>query len=240
MSEGRRYHLPPEYRPSPINETLDVSGTEYWNRKRVGGSGRYQWAAYEYARELARRAEARTIVDIGCGVATKLAALFAGEFDVFGVDQPTAVDACRRLGRPGTYVAENFEAPTFSVLDVVSSVDMVICSDVIEHLLDPDALLEYVRRLAGPNTIIVITTPDRNALHGGGNLAPTNPAHVREWERDEFRRYLEASGFQIQEQRLMLPFRMRPDLMTLAYVGRRLLKRLPLRFNQVVVARVVS
>lgn len=235
------FFMPAGYRANPVNETLDsVSKLRYWTPERVAASGRYQWAAYRYARTLADRAGARTVVDVGCGVATKLAALFGADFDIFGVDQPDAVEACRRLGRPGTYVAENFEDPELTVLDLVDGVDLLICSDVVEHLLDPDALMAYLRRLAGPGTIVVLTTPERDALHGRGNLRPSNPAHVREWTAWEFARYVERCSFRVDEQRVLFPFRPRLDGTTLRFVARQVLARHSLRTNQLVVCGVAE
>jgi hypothetical protein len=61
--------------------------------------------------------------------------------------------------------------------------DLVIASDVIEHLADPDALLHflhYIVRIAP--CYVVISTPDRNLLRSGthNNGPPFNPAHLRE------------------------------------------------------------
>lgn len=235
----RTYCIRPDYRPQRANRTLDAaSGSTYWNPQRIRTSYRYQYAAYAHARRLAHRHGLRTVVDLGCGVATKLNHFFGEEFEIVGVDQPPAVALCRRLHARGTYIEENFEAPRYELRRQVAHIDLLISSDVIEHLEDPDRLLTYAKSVVAPTTLVVLTTPDRHALLGTGARAPVNPTHIREWSSVEFRNYLESAGFELLEHRRLPPFRFRPDRMTLKFVLDRLRRRLPLATNQMVVARV--
>ena len=67
--------------------------------------------------------------------------------------------------------------------------DLVICADVIEHLVDPDELLGFIERCQPK--VIVLSTPDRNKMRPdtrGG--PPSNFCHVREWAWDEFFYYI--------------------------------------------------
>jgi hypothetical protein len=68
---------------------------------------------------------------------------------------------------------------------------MVIASDIIEHLENPDDLMSYIRKLRP--RYIVISTPDRNLMrypesHHG---PPMNTAHIREWSFAELRAYVD-------------------------------------------------
>lgn len=70
---------------------------------------------------------------------------------------------------------------------------MIICADVIEHLLDPDELLRWLSSI--PFKKIVFSTPDRsflvNELRSSCEMGPPhNPHHVREWNFQEFERYI--------------------------------------------------
>ena len=49
----------------------------------------------------------------------------------------------------------------FSQNDVPKA-DLVIASDVVEHLVDPDEMLQFISRI-GPK-FVVISTPDRDLL----------------------------------------------------------------------------
>lgn len=70
--------------------------------------------------------------------------------------------------------------------------DLVVCADVIEHVADPDALMRFIARVAKDR--VVISTPDRDLVYAGRTRyrfgPPANPAHVREWNMDEFNRYV--------------------------------------------------
>ena len=232
------YGIRSDYIPNRVNLSLDsVSGTTYWTPERIARSGRHQFAAYAAAARLARTIGAGTVVDIGCGVATKLNHFFARDFDIIGIDQAPAIDLCRTLHTHGTYIAESFEAPRYELRSVAPAVDLLISSDVIEHLEDPDQLLSYIRAVVRESTHIVLTTPERHALLGRDARQPLNPAHIREWSWEEFRHYIEASGFTILAHRRLLPFRLQPDRMTLKFAIDRARRRLPFRTNQMVVCR---
>lgn len=78
---------------------------------------------------------------------------------------------------------------------------IAIAADVVEHLLDPLALLSFVGGLlrSGAADVAVVSTPDRDAFydwryHRG---PPTNPAHVREWSSAEFARLLTCQGLPV-------------------------------------------
>lgn len=69
---------------------------------------------------------------------------------------------------------------------------IIICSDVIEHVTDPDQLIEKLKKLC--DGYFVISTPERSLLYGAGSPyhlgPPANPTHIREWDFNEFRNYL--------------------------------------------------
>lgn len=234
-----RFFIPTGYRPNEVNVTLDeVSGAVYWDEERIARSARYQWRAYELAAELAAQRGARRIVDVGCGVATKLVRCFdPNRFELIGVDQAPAISACEALGRPGRYFADDFERPSATVSEQIGEADLVISSDVIEHLLDPDPLVDYLRSIVARDGVVVITTPDRTSLCGVDADRPSNVAHVREWASDELLRYLESRGLEVLSSQLVPPFRYRLDRMTAAWLVRRVRSRRPHKTCHMVVCR---
>ncbi len=58
--------------------------------------------------------------------------------------------------------------------------DVVVCSEVIEHVDDPVALLAEVRRVLAPGGRAIVTTPIRFSE------APVDPMHVQEWFVGDF------------------------------------------------------
>jgi hypothetical protein len=78
--------------------------------------------------------------------------------------------------------------------------DLVICSDVIEHIKDPDTLLRFISSMQ--SRLIILSTPERNAIAGSNDYGPpANPSHYREWNAPEFKKYL-SQWFVIEEQRI--------------------------------------
>jgi SAM-dependent methyltransferase len=216
-----------------------TEGPPYWNERRIKLSGRHQWAVYQHARMLAERNELKRVLDVGCGCATKLEKLFGDGFEAVGADVEEAVEVCRRLGRRG-----RFEAIDLSVDDpeqlsqFEKKFDLVICSDVIEHLEDPDILMRFLRRVSTEQTTIVLSTPDRIALVGPNGLHSTNVEHIREWSPSEFLRYCESSGLDVLEEHRLLPFSFRADQMTGKFIFRQLSAGRSLKSTQMVVCRL--
>jgi SAM-dependent methyltransferase len=113
------------------------------------------------------------VLDAGCGTGRNVIE-FGGLGDVKGIDfSPDAIEFCRRRGladvQQGAIEQLPFGDQTF---------DLILATDVIEHLRDDGAALAEMRRVAAP----------------GGRLLVTVPAYRWLWsEHDEshhhFRRY---------------------------------------------------
>ncbi len=232
------YFIPSGYAHNPPDDSHhSVTGESYWSPRRRRGSAYLQYPVYQLAHAIAVDNKARTIVDVGCGVPTKLLRFFDDRFAVFGVDQTATVEDCVRQQLRGTYIAEDLESPSNAVRNVVGKPDLIICADVIEHLSKPEVLLDYMHRLAGDSTQIVISTPERDALLGSNAMKPSNRAHVREWSYGEFARFVESSRFAIHKHCRVLPMKMSLNAYTAGFVVSRLIRGLPFQTAQVVVCR---
>ncbi len=189
------YYIKKGYTARETAETVEEEFGDYWTEVRMSAADKYQRYVYQLALQLAQKHEFRRIVDIGCGFPAKLA-MFEG-YNITAIDQKTTVSAL--AGRFPNYswiaadLAEPFE-------DTGEKYDFVICSDVIEHLLDPDPLVDRIRKLTGK--LAVISTPERDYLRGFDNMHSPKAEHVREWNRMEFKSYLEASGLKVLQQKL--------------------------------------
>lgn len=122
------------------------------------------------------------ILDIGCGSGFKLIKYFE-EFDTTGLELPPALGHLRKK-----YPDRKWEYSDFSKVPK-SEYDMTIAVDVIEHLRDPDELLNFIGKI---NTkYILISTPDRSKLPFRSQIGPPgNRCHVREWSKEEFVEYI--------------------------------------------------
>ena len=161
----------------------------------------WQYAAYEFAAnvysEKIIKPSSKTspsVLDIGCGYGFKAKEFFYPICkDFTGIDAKYFIKFCKKSHSFGQWLADNIENPK---LDLNRKFDLIISMDVIEHLVDPDKLLQYIKKHSHPESFIVISTPERDLTSNRKGLGPPdNKLHIREWNRDELHKYIESTGF---------------------------------------------
>lgn len=150
------------------------------------GGDEWQNEVYQTALLLAEVLGLETVMDFGCGSGFKLMKYFA-KFKTVGVDLPEALPRLQQK-----YPDRHWCASDFGVAQ--GGIDLLICSDVIEHVDEPDGFLALLKNFH-PQWL-VISTPDRKLMaryprwtKTGG--PPGNGCHAREWSFEEFRKYMD-------------------------------------------------
>lgn len=144
----------------------------------------WQAEVYRFAREIADQFDLKSVIDIGCGSGFKLLKYFRNHATI-GIDVAETCSVLRKRYPNRQWAVSDFSSPA------TPKADLVIASDVIEHLPEPDVLLEYILRIAP--RYVILSTPDRNLLRvGTHNGPPLNPTHLREWSMAELHAYLSA------------------------------------------------
>lgn len=166
----------------------------------------WQLEVYLAARDRMIAEGLETVVDVGCGSGYKLIT-YLGQFHTTGVDLPQTVDFLIRKYPDRRWLEA---APNDRVPDSLHG-DLVICADVIEHLVDPDQMMDSLNQI--DFRYLVLSTPDRGLLYqrfGSNRLGflrrgfwgpPSNPSHQREWKFAEFRRYVDGY-FEVIDHRI--------------------------------------
>ncbi|MHB1536959.1 MAG: methyltransferase domain-containing protein [Acidimicrobiales bacterium] len=137
---------------------------------------RYSWST--------RFCAGRRVLDAGCGVGYGAALLMdAGAATVMAVDvSHEAVALAREVAPAGmTCEAANLESLPYRE----ASFDLVACFEVIEHVRDPDKVLDELARVLAPGGLLLISSPNR------ARNVPGNPHHVHEYLPRELRAALE-------------------------------------------------
>lgn len=111
---------------------------------------------------------------------------YLGEYETLGLELQENIDLLKQK-----HPERQWQLSDFSV-DPNINTDLIICSDVIEHIVDPDELLEYIKSMKFK--YLIISTPDRGLLYrpwSRGNIGPpSNKAHIREWAFKELADYI--------------------------------------------------
>lgn len=158
----------------------------------------WQPDVYAAAACLARRLECTHLIDVGCGQAGKLAAMHP-EFKIIGADYGPNIENCRQRHPFGQWIETNLEtSSSLPLANEITARSVVICADVIEHLQNPTALLKLLHSLLDHAPALVLSTPERDLCRGADHFGPPpNPAHVREWSREEMAALLRYHGFKV-------------------------------------------
>ncbi|MBO4260544.1 class I SAM-dependent methyltransferase [Streptomyces griseorubiginosus] len=158
----------------------------------------------------------RTVLDIGCGdgtAAATAAPLLPGH-RIVGVDW--SQDALRRARAHLSYTIRG-ELTGGGLPFRTGSADAVLFSEVIEHLVDPDAALDEIRRVLRPGGHLMLSTPNLAAWYNRALLAAgVQPVfsevslrgihgrpgtevvgHLRLYTARALREFVTASGFEV-------------------------------------------
>lgn len=165
----------------------------------------YQNEVYEYSKKLLDENNFSKVIDFGCGSGYKLIKYF-NDKETVGIETEPCLSFLKKEYPNKTWV--NSGEPERSFSDFKDSCDILICSDVIEHMINPDELMKNIKKFNFK--YLVISTPDRSVLRKipgflncwGG--PPVNTGHVREWAFDEFDKFLHnyfesVTGFHCQK-----------------------------------------
>lgn len=232
------YYLPEGYQCNPLVLTVDKDeGKPYWNNRRVAASRVYQYAAYRWAQQEIKKRGVKKLADVGCGYATKLEVLHRclPNVDIWGLDQPNAIQLCREHYEFGNWTAVDFEDEGHAIEE---KFDFVISSDVIEHLDNPDLLLNFIKNILSKDGVVLLSTPERVRLRGNNCQTSPNPFHIREWAYDEFASYIEDRGFEIIEHRCLPAVKPMMNYQILRGIINRWLRGKTLNYNQAILARL--
>ena len=141
------------------------------------------------------------VLDLGCGAGRFVAALRDAGADPVGVELAGAALERARRNVPGADL--RLVAPDGSLPLGHGEIDLVWCSEVLEHVPDTVAFLTEVRRVLRPRGRLLVTVPDHGRLkrtllalaHYDAHYDPLGQ-HVRFYTRRSLARALHATGFE--------------------------------------------
>jgi len=147
------------------------------------------------------------LLEVGCGEGWLLAAAEAAGYDVRGLDfSDHGLRAFHPRLLPRVSFGDAFENLQ-RLIDDGASFDVVALEHVLEHVLDPEALLGGLQRLIAPGGVAVITVPNdfsplqqlarrTGAIDRDFWVAP--PQHLNYFDCASLRRFLGRLGFELR------------------------------------------
>ncbi|MHB8644065.1 MAG: class I SAM-dependent methyltransferase [Gaiellaceae bacterium] len=181
---------------------------EYWQRERASLlADPHAGARLRLLLEEFRVGAVHSAVDVGCGAGKLVAALTSGGIDALGLDiSQSAIDLAAAAHPHCRFVRHTLEERPWPV--AAESIDAVVAFEVIEHLLQPAALVAGAYDALRRGGRLILTTP----FHGRAKnmvLALTRfdrhfaveGDHIRFFSDASLRALLERSGFAVERIR---------------------------------------
>ncbi len=150
----------------------DVPEENYWYRRHL--------AVYEW---IGARTVGRRVVDMACGEGYGSEVLARAAASVVGVDANPEAHEHARL----RYPRQNLRFARDLVERFAEPCDAVVFLQTIEHVQNPDEILEHFRAMLAPGGVAYVTTPNLLTLAPAGAEKSDNPWHVREYRAEGFR-----------------------------------------------------
>jgi len=208
-SMDNNYFIKNGYEHNHAARTFDEQPAgQYWDPERLRLSEIYQYYVYELAYKIGKRRKYTSIIDVGSGPGTKARNILSKQFsDITLIDQPNVREIVKKIMPDSKFIDIDLETCTAAN---IAKADMVICSDVLEHLHDPLPCANMIHNSIKHGGRVIISTPERDFLRGKECISSPHPSHVREWNTSEFRAFLEHSGFEVLQHVNLPPNRLSP------------------------------
>ena len=143
-----------------MNSAIDLqrpSFSDYYGRPKY--QSLFRWIdrrkIHVIQRELASLPPRATVIDLGCGPGSILARTRRDQDCVIAADHdPTLLASAKLAGATPVLLDLDGDLPLAS-----ASIDVVLCTDVIEHIVEPKKLLAEMSRVMRPGATLIIFTP---------------------------------------------------------------------------------
>lgn len=139
-------------------------------------------------KELGRHTLGRALLDVGCGDGQLLRTAQQEGWDAVGIDlSDAAIRLCASLGTTASktdFFDETLDTKRF---------DVIIMSELLEHVPSPHRFLMRAEQLLGPGGVLYLTTPNFGSLARrmlGADWSVVHAEHIGYFERDSLRTML--------------------------------------------------
>ena len=155
---------------------------------------KHKWRRHKLLKKFMTIKDNSTILDLGSGPCIFLDYLKeAPTSNIFAIDIAfTNLIECVKKG----YCCIKAEGEQIPIKD--SSCDIVVCSGVLEHVLDPDAVISEIKRVLGEEGILYLVVPWKEDISVYEDMKDKYEfTHLRSFDEENIRGYF--SGFELKK-----------------------------------------
>ena len=191
-------------------DSQGIEARNYAHRAEAPHTAGYLWKPVlaSIEREQGRLGRAARIVDLGCGAGHLVSDLARRGYDIVGIEpSDSGVAAFRASGRPGRVIQSDANGGLAAQLGAAGfgAFDIVVSTEVIEHVYEPRKYAACMRSLLAPGGLAIVTTPYHGywknlliALTGKFDdhfTALWDYGHIKFWSRATLTALLAEQGF---------------------------------------------
>ena len=148
----------------------------------------------------------KTLLDIGSGEGFQLKNYIENGWDALGIDYSSFGIKKFNPELINNFLESNFEDALDLLFKTKRKFSAIFCSNILEHVIDPEKILHQIGRVLEENGIVVITVPN-DFSHTQAELSKLNkietpwwlsyPEHLTYFNSDSMKKFLEAHSFQL-------------------------------------------
>lgn len=144
------------------------------------------------------------VVDVGCGFGpyTSFCAQVGADVTFLDMQESQVTALQSRLSNIARGAVTGLTSDCNPIPLADECADLVICTEVMEHVEDPDKLMGELNRIARPGATCLLSVPDSRSEKLMEHVAHRSyfqkPNHIRVFSAESFQRLVVGEGLQIQ------------------------------------------
>lgn len=159
---------------------------------------------FRYMLPIIKKANPMRILDIGSGAGTLSLLLASQGYEVVGIDVSAEAITKSRQSATHLNLQTKVNFLNYDIFEFISNekFDLILCLEVIEHLLDEEKFMKKIKKILVNNGLIIFSTPLDSAPLVKLGLAKSfddKVGHLRRYNKTKFVTLLTSNNFSVEK-----------------------------------------